>query len=74
MIKHLLVPKHTLLNESELKQVLQNYNISLMQLPKIHKKDPAIVHLNPKAGDVIKIERKSPTNSTTVYYRAVLDE
>jgi len=73
MIKHKLVPKHILLNEEETKKILQKFNISLMQLPKIHKKDPAISHLEPKKGDVIKIERKSPTNSKTIYYRVVVE-
>jgi len=44
-----------------------------MQLPKIHKKDPAISHLEPKKGDIIKIERKSPTNIKSIYYRIVIE-
>lgn len=73
MIKHNLVPKHSLLNQEDSKKVLQKYNISVMQLPKISKKDPTIKELEVKPGDIIKIERKSPTDSKTVYYRVVID-
>ncbi|MHA1873293.1 MAG: DNA-directed RNA polymerase subunit H [Candidatus Heimdallarchaeaceae archaeon] len=73
MIKHKLVPKHTILTEEEAKKVLQKFNILPMQLPKIHKKDPAISHLEPKKGDIIKIERKSPTNIKSIYYRIVIE-
>ena len=74
MIKHNLVPKHILLNEEETKKILQKFNISMMQLPKISRKDAAISELSPKPGDVIKIERKSPTNVKTAYYRMVINE
>ena len=73
MIKHILVPKHSLINEEESKKVLQKYNISFMQLPKISKKDPVIKELEAKPRDIIKIERKSPTNTKTIYYRVVVD-
>lgn len=73
MIKHKLVPKHTLLDEEEVKKILQKFNISPMQLPKINKNDPAISHLEAKKDDIIKIERKSPTNSKTIYYRVVIE-
>lgn len=73
-IKHNLVPKHTRLSEEEAKKLLQKYNISLMQLPKISRKDPAVSELDVKQGDIIHIERSSPTNSKTSYYRAVVNE
>ena len=44
-----------------------------MQLPKIIIADAAIQHLKPSIGDIIKIERKSPTRGTSVYYRVVIN-
>ena len=70
--KHILVPKHAKLSETEKKQLFEKYNISIKELPKINKKDPGIAHLNVKEGDVIKIERESPTAGKTVYYRGVV--
>ena len=70
---HVLVPKHTKLGEKSRKELLQKYNVSKDQLPKISAKDPAILHLEIKAGDIIKIERNSPTAGKSDYYRVVVE-
>lgn len=72
-ISHILMPKHTILNESEKMNVLQKYNISIQQLPRIKSNDPALVGLDAKAGDVVKIERVSYTTGTSLFYRIVVD-
>ena len=69
--KHILVPKHELLTETEKEELLKRYGITIRQLPRILSSDPAIQHLNAKVGDVIKIIRKSPTAGEVVYYRVV---
>ena len=69
--KHVLVPKHIKISEKEKEDVLKEYNITLKELPKILKDDPAIEKLNVKAGDVIKVIRKSPTSGESVFYRGV---
>jgi len=69
--KHVLVPKHSKLSEEEVKKLLERYNVSLKQLPKILKTDPALQNLDAKPGDVIKIERQSPTVGKVNYYRVV---
>jgi len=71
--KHVLVPEHAKLNEKEVKELLENYHISLKELPKIKKKDAAIAHLNVKEGDVVKIIRKSETSGEAVFFRGVVD-
>ncbi|MBU2589629.1 MAG: DNA-directed RNA polymerase subunit H [Nanoarchaeota archaeon] len=70
--KHIFVPKHTKLTEEEKEKILEEYNISLSQLPKISKNDPAIKELEVKKGDLIKIERKSPTIGKSIFYRVVV--
>ncbi len=70
---HMLVPKHTKLGEKTSKELLQKYNVSKDQLPKISSKDPAVLHLAVKAGDIIKIERNSPTAGKSDYYRVVTE-
>lgn len=72
--KHILVPKHTKLSDKEKKELLEKYNSSVREFPKILKKDPAIGHLDVNHGDIIKITRKSSTSGESVFYRAVLDE
>ncbi len=71
--KHTLVPKHILLNEKEVEILLARYNISITQLPKISRKDPAIKHFDAKTGSIVKIVRDSGTAGKAVYYRCVYD-
>jgi len=71
--KHMLVPKHVKLSEKDKKELLEKYDITLRELPKILKKDPAIKDLNLKNGDVVKIIRKSQTAGEFVFYRGVIN-
>ena len=61
--KHILVPKHILLTKEEKAEVLEKYNVTELQLPKIKLNDPMAKYLGLKIGDVCKILR------TTPYYR-----
>ncbi len=70
---HVLVPKHIKLSEKEKQEVLKQFNITVKELPKISKKDSALVGLNAEIDDVIKIVRKSPTAGETVFYRGVVN-
>ena len=72
MTKHVLVPKHTLVSESEKKQITDSLNLSGKELPKILKTDPVIAELKTKDGDVIKITRQSVTAGEIVFYRRVI--
>ena len=61
------------MSEKAVKELLEKYNIIKSQLPKILSSDPIISLLDPKTGDIIKIERISPTRGTSEYYRVVTD-
>jgi DNA-directed RNA polymerase subunit H len=66
---HSLQPKHSKLKTKEIEELLEKYNISVAQLPKIKSDDPSISEgLFP--GDVLKIERKEKEGSV-IYYRVV---
>ena len=71
--KHMLVPEHSKLTKKEIQKLLEKYNITLNELPKILSIDPAIEKLNVKPGDVIKITRDSPTAGVSIYYRVVIN-
>ena len=45
-----------------------------MQLPKIQLTDPALVNMDAKLGDVVKINRKSQTAGYSTYYRIVINK
>ena len=64
--QHILVPKHILLSEDEANQVLQQFNISALQLPVIQATDPMAKAIGAKAGAIVKIERTSQTGKSPV--------
>ena len=66
---HILRPKSTKLKEEEIKKLLNKYNISLSQLPKI-KLDDLDVPEGCDKGDILKIERKED-DKFNLYYRVV---
>jgi DNA-directed RNA polymerase subunit H len=72
--EHSLVPKHEKLDDKEKKELLEKYQITPKELPKILKKDAAIKELGAKPGDIIQITRKSETAGVSVFYRCVVNE
>ena len=67
---HILQPKHTKLKPEEVKKLLEKYNISLSQLPKIRAVDPALSE-DFSPGDIVRIERKDE-DKVQIYYRVVV--
>lgn len=71
--KHILIPKHSKVSDSQKEKLLEKYNISIKELPRILKTDSAISSLGVKPGDVIKITRKSQTAGEAIFYRVVVN-
>jgi DNA-directed RNA polymerases I, II, and III subunit RPABC1 len=70
--KHELVPKHELLNDDDLRALLERYGCKVSQLPKVLVSDPVAKYYGLKRGQVVKILRKSETAGTYVSYRYVI--
>ncbi len=70
---HRLVPKHIILNKKDTEEILKKYHVEAFQFPYIKMSDPALEALGPKVGDLVKIERKSPTAGEAVAYRYVIE-
>lgn len=67
---HILQPKHIKLNLKESEELLDKFNISKSQLPKILSSDACLPE-NCIVGDIIKIDRKEK-DKINVYYRVVV--
>lgn len=67
---HTLQSKHTKLKPEEVKKLVEKYNISVSQLPKIKENDPNVPE-GFQRGDILKIERKFE-DKIVEYYRVVV--
>ena len=75
VLLHELVPKHKLLTKKETLDLLEKYQISLIDLPQMFEKDPVAIAIGAKEGDVVKIIRESSTTVKTInYFRYVKKE
>lgn len=72
ILKHKLVPDHTILSKTEAGKVIKQLNVHQEQLPKIKPDDPVVKEIGAKSGDILKITRKSHTSGKFVTYRLVL--
>ncbi len=67
---HTLQPKHSKLKPEEVKNLIEKYNISVTQLPRIKATDASLPE-DSLPGEVIRIERKSG-EKINVYYRVIV--
>ena len=61
VLKHILVPKHEILTDKEIREIIIKYNAKPDQFPYILGSDPIVRAIEAKPGDLIKITRKSVT-------------
>ncbi|MGC9444101.1 MAG: DNA-directed RNA polymerase subunit H [Candidatus Methanospirareceae archaeon] len=74
ILEHELVPRHEVMGEDEVAELLRTYKIQKEQLPKIKAADPVIKELKEAAvGDVIRVRRVSKTAGRSVSYRLVIE-
>jgi DNA-directed RNA polymerase subunit H len=70
--EHTLVPEHNVLDEPEIEEMMNEYDVKRVNLPKIRTSDPALPD-EAEVGDVIEIVRDSRTTDTAVVYRLVIE-
>ena len=66
---HILQPKHVKLKSEDAEKLLDELNISLVQLPKIRITDPALPE-GCEISDIVRIERISDNKKST-HFRTV---
>jgi DNA-directed RNA polymerase subunit H (RpoH/RPB5) len=69
VVRHLLVPKHTRVDISELKHVVRD----TVELPRILRSDAVCRYYDYKKGDIIRIERRIGLQEPRPYYRVVCE-
>ena len=72
ILKHDLVPYFKILSRQEVEKLLNTYNITQGDLPKMAVTDPVSRAIGTREGDVVKITRKSTTAGQSVAYRLVV--
>jgi len=72
IFKSKLVPKSKILSEEETHQLLERYNISKQQLPKILAVDPVVTMLKAKPGQVIEFDRTNKSAGLSKFYRIIV--
>ena len=73
ILEHVLVPKVTILSESEITELKLRYNVDDMKkLPEISRFDPQALAICLRPGQVCKFIRNSPTSMETPYYRVCI--
>ncbi|MCJ7450668.1 MAG: DNA-directed RNA polymerase subunit H [Candidatus Nanohaloarchaeota archaeon QJJ-9] len=70
---HELVPDHEKMDEEEVQNLLEEYDIEKENLPKIKSDDSVMKSMDAEPGDVIRIIRESETAGKTEYYRIVVE-
>ena len=67
-----LSPQYRIMQKEEVDKLLEKYNVSLKDLPKIKSNDPAVKQLCANEGEVIETKRKRATAGDYSYYRFVV--
>lgn len=70
ILQHILVPPHKVMTKSQVKQIMDKYNITdVAQFPEISRFDPVAKVIGLRPGQVCHIVRPSKTSIETNYYR-----
>lgn len=69
--KHVLVPKHRIMSQSESQELVKKLRCEKSNLPTILTTDIISRYLGAQSGDLVEIVRSSQTTGTALYYRVV---
>lgn len=68
-LEHALVPPHRVLDEDEVRQVMERYNVQPHELPELSRFDPVAMAIGIRPGQICEILRPSKTAVSSKYYR-----
>ena len=73
IMRHELVPLHEILSDEEKNRILEKYNMTIDQFPKILNTDPVCLSTGANPGHVVRVTRNSRTAKKAVAYRLVVE-
>lgn len=73
IFKHVLVPKHEIVQPEKAREILEKYRVQGHKMPWIKASDTAVIAIGASPGDILKITRESHTAGKYVSYRYVID-
>jgi len=68
---HEAVPKHTIISQEEFQKQLKGEYIKITDIPHISVRDPPVIWLGGKIGQIVMIERNSQTAAKAIVYRLI---
>lgn len=71
-LEHVLVPKHEIVPQDQVQELLAKHGLKLKKLPRLLSDDPAVMAIDAQRGDLLKITRKSQTAGESIYFRVVV--
>ena len=69
-----LSQEHILLKDEEKNKLLEEYDCTISELPKISIEDPITKYFNANVDDIFKIIRNNPITNNSIVYRVVIDD
>ncbi|MCK5176430.1 MAG: hypothetical protein KAQ92_01775 [Candidatus Aenigmarchaeota archaeon] len=72
--QHIFIPKHRILNEKEVIDLLKKLDVTKEKLPKIFTTDAGLKNIKIKKGDIVEIERKGHLLMKTKYWRLAVEK
>ena len=74
VMDHVHQPRFTVVDEREVAGIVQAYNMrNKVEMPRILTSDPVAMYLALKPGQVVRIERKSPSAGESVFWRMCVE-
>lgn len=67
-----IVPKHTMLDHSDVENFYKTYNVKKKQMPRIMTGDPVARYYNMRPGDITRILRPNEASGVVSFYRLVV--
>ena len=67
ILSHGLVPKHSVISEKKVEELLTRFGLKKEDLPKMLAGDPVAKAIGAKEGDVVEVKREDSTGKNSMF-------